>query len=235
MGRRPRRKPGLSQSSGGARLRRQRSAGASNGRRRRRSRRAVAGSRRPVHARRTPRHQRFQPPRRAGGPDRGGPRLRGRGPPPILDRPLRLSGPESDVLAWAGWGEPERFGRWTVGEESRLRFRRPCAKGEAVDAAAIDIFHVFSAGRPVVFDVQVGSEAPGRFQFPEAADIAPGAAPGGVVTVPLPPRRADDALVEISIRIHDPASPHELGLGEDRRRIGLVVRSVAPAQSRATR
>ena len=154
---------------------------------------------------------------------------------PILDRPLPLGGPESDVMAWAGWGEPERFGRWTVGEESRLRFRRPCAKGEAVDAAAIDIFHVFSSGRPVVFDVQVGSEPPGRFQFPEAADIARGAVPGGVVTVPLPPSGADDALVEISIRIHDPASPHELGLGEDRRRIGLAVRSVAPAQRRGMR
>ena len=82
------------------------------------------------------------------------------------------------------------------------------------------------------FEVQVGSEAPACFQFPEAADIAPGATPGGVVTVPLPPRGADDALVEISIRIRDPASPHELGLGEDRRRIGLAVRSIAPAQSR---
>jgi Uncharacterised nucleotidyltransferase len=151
---------------------------------------------------------------------------------PILDRPLPLVGPQSDIIAWAGWGEPERFGRWTVGEESRLRFRRPGETGQAVDAAEIDILHVFSAGRPVVFEVQVGSEAPACFQFPEAADIAPGAAPGGVVTVPLPPRGADDALVEISIRIRDPASPHELGLGEDRRRIGLAVRSIAPAQSR---
>ena len=92
---------------------------------------------------------------------------------PMLDRPLPLGGPESDVIAWAGWGEPEGFGRWTVGGESRLRFRRPGERGEAVDAAAIEIAWVFSAGRPVVFEVQVGSEAPSRFQFPEAADIAP--------------------------------------------------------------
>ena len=151
---------------------------------------------------------------------------------PTLDRLLPLGGPESDVVAWAGWGEPEGFGRWSVGGESRLRFRRPDARGEAVDAAAIDIPRVFSAGRPVVFEVQVGAEAPSRFQFPEAADVAPGAAPGGVVTVPLPPRGADDALVEISIRVRDPASPHELGLGEDRRKLGLVVTSIAPAQRR---
>ena len=36
---------------------------------------------------------------------------------PTLDRLLPLGGPESDVMAWTGWGEPEGFGRWTVGEE----------------------------------------------------------------------------------------------------------------------
>ncbi len=77
----------------------------------------------------------------------------------------------------------------------------------------------------MVFEVQVGSEAPSRFQFPEAADVAP----GGVVTAPLPARGADDGLVEISIRVRDPASPHELGLGEDRRKLGLAVKSIAPA------
>ena len=148
---------------------------------------------------------------------------------PMLDRPLPLGGPESDVIAWTGWGAPEGFGRWTVGKESRLRFRRPAEKGAAVNAVAIDIAQVFSAGGPVVFEVQVGSEAPGRFQFPEASGIARGAVPGGVVTVALPPRDADQALVEISIRIRDPASPHELGLGEDRRQLGLVVTSIAPA------
>ncbi len=153
---------------------------------------------------------------------------------PVLDRLLPLGGPESDVIAWTGWGAPEGFGRWTVGTESRLRFRRPAESGETVDAVAIDIAQVFSAGRPVVFEVQAGGEAPCRFQFPEAAGIARGAAPGAVVTAPLPPRGgADDPLVEISIRIHDPASPHELGLGEDRRRLGLAVTSIAPAQRRA--
>ena len=148
---------------------------------------------------------------------------------PMLDRRLSLGCRESDVIAWTGWGAPEGFGRWTVGKESRLRFRRPAERGKAVNAVAIDIAQVFSAGPPVVFEVQVGSEAPSRFQFPEAADIARGAVPGGVVTAPLPPRSADDALVEISIRIRDPASPHELGLGEDRRKLGLAVTSIAPA------
>ena len=36
---------------------------------------------------------------------------------PMLDRPLPLGGPESDVIAWTGWGAPEGFGRWTVGKE----------------------------------------------------------------------------------------------------------------------
>ncbi len=148
---------------------------------------------------------------------------------PTLDRPLPLSGPESDLMAWTGWGEPEGFGRWTIGTESRLRFRRPVERGEAVNAVAIDVGQVFSAGGPVVFEVQVGSEAPGHFQFPEAADRVRGAAPGGVVTAPLPPGEADGAPVEISISIRDPASPHELGLGEDRRKLGLAVTSIAPA------
>jgi Uncharacterised nucleotidyltransferase len=149
---------------------------------------------------------------------------------PILDRLLPLGGPESDVMAWTGWGAPEGFGRWTVGNECRLRFRRPAERGEAINAVAIDIAQVCSAGGPIAFEVQVGSEAPSRFQFPETADAARSAAPGGVVTVPLPPRGADDAPVEISIRIRDPASPHELGLGEDRRKLGLAVTSIAPAK-----
>jgi hypothetical protein len=148
---------------------------------------------------------------------------------PTLDRPLPLSGPESDLMAWTGWGAPEGFGRWTIGTESRLRFRRPIERGGAVNAVAIDIGQVFSAGGPVVFEVQVGSAAPGHFQLPETADLVRGAAPGGVVTAPLPPGEADGAPVEISIRIRDPASPHELGLGEDRRKLGLAVTSIAPA------
>ena len=148
---------------------------------------------------------------------------------PTLDRPLPLGGRESDLMAWTGWGAPEGFGRWTVGKESRLRFRRPAERGETVNAVAIDIGQVFSAGGPVVFEVQVGSAAPGRFQFPEPTGFVRGPAPGGVVTAPLPPCEADDAPVEISIRIRDPASPHELGLSEDRRKLGLAVTSIAPA------
>jgi hypothetical protein len=56
---------------------------------------------------------------------------------PMLDRRLPLGGRDSDAIAWTGWGEPEGFGRWTVGNESRLRFRRPAEGGEAVDAVAI--------------------------------------------------------------------------------------------------
>ncbi len=148
---------------------------------------------------------------------------------PTLDRPLPLGGSESDLMAWTGWGAPEGFGRWTVGAESRLRFRRPNGGGGAVEAVAIDVAQVFSAGGPVVFEIQVGSEAPGRFQFPDAAEIGRGPAPGGVVTAPLPPYEAGDAQVEISIRVRDPASPHELGLGDDRRKLGLAVKSIAPA------
>ena len=71
-------------------------------------------------------------------------------------------------MAWTGWGAPEGFGRWTVGAESRLRFRRPAGGSGAVNAVAIDIAQVFSAGGPVVFEVQVGPAAPSHFQFPEA-------------------------------------------------------------------
>ena len=149
---------------------------------------------------------------------------------PTLDRPLPLGGPESDLMAWTGWGAPEGFGRWTVGTESRLRFRRPAEEGGAVNAVAIDIAQVFSAGGPVVFEVQVGSEAPGRFQFPEATDMrarrrSRRRRDGGAAAS----RGGSTAPVEISIRIRDPASPHELGLGEDRRQLGLVVTSIAPA------
>ncbi len=150
---------------------------------------------------------------------------------PMLDCPLQFGSSETDLMAWTGWGAPEGFGRWTVGAESRLRFRRPAERDEAADAVAISIAQVFSAGGPVVFEVQVGSEAPCRFQFPEAAEIARGAVPGGVVTMALP-RGSDDAEIEISIRVRDPTSPHELGLGDDRRKLGLAVTSVAPAKRR---
>ena len=149
---------------------------------------------------------------------------------PTLDRPLSLGGPESDLMAWTGWGAPEGFGRWTIGAESRLRFRRPVQQSDAAKAVAIDVAQVFGAGGPFVFEVQAGSEAPNHFQLPEGAPAPRGAAPGGVVTVPLPPRGADDEPVEISIRIGNPVSPHELGLGEDRRTLGLAVASIAPAQ-----
>ena len=85
---------------------------------------------------------------------------------PMLDRSLPLGGRESDLMAWTGWGAPEGFGRWTVGKESRLRFRRPAGKSAAVNAVAIDIAQVFSAGGPVVFEVQVGPERLVVFAFP---------------------------------------------------------------------
>lgn len=151
---------------------------------------------------------------------------------PVLDRPLSLAAGDSDAMAWTGWGAPEEFGRWTIGEESRIRFRRPIEGSETVNAVEIHIAHVFSAGSPVVFEVQAGSEAVGRFQFADGAKVSLGLVQGGVVTAPLPPRGADDAMVEICIRVRNPASPHELGLGEDRRRLGLAVASIAPAHIR---
>ena len=65
--------------------------------------------------------------------------------PTLLDRLLPLGGPESDVMAWTGWGEPEGFGRWTVGEESRFSgsVGRTRKAKRFLDAAAIDIARGF--------------------------------------------------------------------------------------------
>ena len=176
VGRRPRRNPGFRKRSGGGSLRRERSAVAADGRPGRR-RSACCGcvwtacsprmnaSPSTIFSRRGVRADYIE----ALLTSEVAARL------PMLDRPLPLGGPESDVMAWTGWGAPEGFGRWTVGTESRLRFRRPAEKGGTVNAVAIDVAQVFSAGGPVVFEVQVGSEAPGRFQFPEASGIARGA------------------------------------------------------------
>jgi hypothetical protein len=148
---------------------------------------------------------------------------------PVLNRPLRFDELNSGIAAWLGWGDAEPSGRWTVSDNAELRFRLPEAR-RAVRSVRLDVLSVFaaSAGGQVV-DVQLNGRSAQQTKLPVAASSDQiGSLPGGFIDIEIPPNIPSGALIEISLAISTPVSPASLGLSNDGRRLGLLVKEICP-------
>ena len=131
---------------------------------------------------------------------------------PALGRAYRLADNAVDgFIVGSGWSGPEGGGRWIEGDTGMLIFRNP------------------APDKPMRLTLRVKGYPPSgpraamiSYEGISAATWYPGSQPRDMVAE-LPPR--PDGLVRVTIQINAPRSEAELGLGSDRRRLGLFVES----------
>lgn len=123
------------------------------------------------------------------------------------------AGQPGTSLLGAGWSAPEDWGVWSDGPLATLVLRLPPEKPVTLTVSANALPRRQSPTRAVA--VLVGGAVVGTWIIgPEQATFS--------VTLPPSP---GPALV-VRLRIEDPVSPIQMGLGEDPRRLGVALRSV---------
>jgi hypothetical protein len=118
----------------------------------------------------------------------------------------------------AGWSAPEPSGRWSDGELAEILL---VIDGSAPFELTLEADpYIGRPGRRLAVRVEAGGERIATLSYDES-DVG-GAA---VRRIPVAASHVDPrGELLLSLRIRTPTSPFELGLGDDRRRLGLCLR-----------
>lgn len=129
--------------------------------------------------------------------------------------PCDGSGKEAPYLV-SGWSSPHDPSRWTVGKHAQILLRvepaqhKPCAlvlEGKALNRPD---------GQPQNVEIDVNGVVCGRCAYEATMTDH---------RIALPPEAmTEDGTLRIALHISNPISPEELGLGTDRRPLGILLR-----------
>ncbi|MGO8867124.1 MAG: hypothetical protein ACLQME_11540 [Alphaproteobacteria bacterium] len=125
------------------------------------------------------------------------------------------SGGNSESFTVEGWGQPEAWGRWSLGSTAKLVLRtNPPPTGDLILDASVGALLAgsrrFARATIVVNGVEVGKwefrpeDTPGRRQATVPRDLV-----------------ADIGVMVIDFKVDEPVSPAELAVSLDTRRLGL--------------
>ncbi len=155
-----------------------------------------------------------------------------------LDRTVRTGervmfseGSGAERLLGSGWSQLEPTGVWTDGETASLVLRPADVAGDAELVLAIEPF-VTPKHRELGLDISTGGRELVRHVFRHGRPplrqtrARLGLGPEHhLVRVPLPASARDETgRVVLDLRVDNPASPKELALSEDDRRLGVQLR-----------
>ncbi|WP_158747798.1 glycosyltransferase family 1 protein [Acidisphaera sp. L21] len=130
-------------------------------------------------------------------------------------------------IATGRWHPPERSGRWSIGDEGKIVFV-PAAH-LAGNVRMFAVAHVIGASeeRPVAIDVEVNGRVIDQWVFrADRAEL--------IELQQFAEALIGDAEAELSLRHLDPKSPRELGLHDDPRVLGVMVRGLVVTDSQVT-
>ena len=151
-----------------------------------------------------------------------------------LDRSVQLGetitfaeGSGAERLLGEGWADPEPTGVWTDGEKATLVLKLTGAPpGDVELALEVDPF-VTPDHPELKVEVSAGGEQLGGRVFRHRRAVFRLGKGHRPLRVLLPASVRDETgRVALELRIHDPASPLELGLSDDSRRLGLHLLSL---------
>ena len=116
-----------------------------------------------------------------------------------------------------GWSTPEPWGTWSDGPEAHIVFRSD-APPNAPLSFSIRAHGLLPRSRDSQqVQVLVDGKPSAVWEIPAGADHE--------YSVPIPPRNSDHQITDVELRIQQPVTPKELGLGNDDRRLGIALAS----------
>ena len=145
------------------------------------------------------------------------------GPPGRID--FGLGGNAEDALVARGWGDPTPDGRWTLGPIAQLLIvTETPLRGQV--SLTIEIAKTYVAARHPLqtMALEVNGVAIGERRFTHGATFQPEWA----VVVPAAVVERLGALL-VDFRLAFPIQPLELGLDDDFRLLGVMIRAIALA------
>jgi hypothetical protein len=128
------------------------------------------------------------------------------------------TGSRGSDMCLFGWSDPEPWGVWSDGAEAMLQFDPP----EGVEAVEIELSpFVPDQAHPLEMTLCPRAGSPlesASFEFHSGEAV--------VIEVPVPP---GGGTVELLFRFPQRVSPHQLGLGDDQRLLGVGLRRLTTA------
>jgi hypothetical protein len=116
-----------------------------------------------------------------------------------------------------GWGEPEQHGRWTIATRASLVLRVDAHDGPL--ELLLDATPFSAAGAAAAVELLVGGRLVARIDC-SGSDRTP------IIRRVLLPDGSGEGELYVELAIPGATAPHSLGLSDDRRKLGLLVRSI---------
>ncbi len=119
-------------------------------------------------------------------------------------------GGSSSMYKFGGWGDPEEWGMWTIGNKSAITLANTLEHPLRLTINATG----FVVKDPLDVTVLVNGLRLGTIHFSEPGQEK-------LTSFDIPTNEIDSEKIEIDFEVNDPKSPKELGISEDTRKIAL--------------
>lgn len=116
-----------------------------------------------------------------------------------------------------GWSDAEDFGTWTSDAKANLRCPMPKGLPDAQRIVVIDAVGFLTKVPAQRLFISIAGQPPINYRFDSAH-------PGHLIQLKLPPDASQE--IQINFSLPDAKSPYDLGLSEDRRKLGLYIRTL---------
>lgn len=141
---------------------------------------------------------------------------------PLVDAPIDLSLADGIAKPFllSGWYPVEPWGRWSSSPDAEVGFRISRPHDVAFSASLQPLLSSSHAGEPVT--VLANGCVVGSANFSSTSETGPKTITGSVPSACIGP----DGRVELNFRVDRTFTPTAIGLGEDKRAIGIGLRSL---------
>jgi hypothetical protein len=136
---------------------------------------------------------------------------------PEIGKPVGFDSPHTRCFLKSGWADnTEDWGTWTVGKEAKLAVFMPAGSPKTI---TLDLRAFVGPKHPKQsLEVAISGEQPKAFTLSQFEQ--------NTIKLAIPAAAYGKEFLTIDFKMADPASPKDLGMGEDTRKLGVGIKRV---------
>ena len=136
---------------------------------------------------------------------------------PEIGKPVEFDSPHTRCFLKSGWADnTEDWGTWTVGKEAKLAVFMPPGTPKTI---TLDLRAFVGPKHPKQsLEIAISGQPFKAFTFSQFEQNR--------ITLPIPASAYNKEFLVLDLKITDPASPKDLGMGEDTRQLGVGIKRV---------